>query len=88
MKFIPWQNSVEIEPLVKKNLILSDRAELIEAGKVIQIGTRVDEAIKLGDTLHFEAYGVFQTQKDVDGEVHYVVQIADQFIRGISRDGE
>jgi len=83
MKFVPFTHQVEIEPIKKKETILSDgKSKFLDAGKVIAVGDGVT-FVKVGDIIHFEPFGCSKTAKvDGDGNEHYVVLINEHVVRG------
>lgn len=79
--FFPFTGQVEISLLQKGNVIVGEEKSLLEAGEVIAVGEGVT-FLKVGDIVHFEAFGCSKTTKDIDGVEHYVVLVNENVIRG------
>lgn len=71
MKFIPYDNKIQVKPIVKESNLLSDDEKLIQAGEVIAIGKDVT-FVKIGDVIEFDSWGCQKTT-DHTGEHFYVV---------------
>jgi hypothetical protein len=80
MKFIPFSDCVEIEPIVSDNPILSDEKKFVEGGKVIALGEDIWQ-LKVGDIVFFRPHGAFETP-EYEGKKHYVVKVHEEFILG------
>lgn len=86
MSFKPFPGKVEIEPIDKETLILSDDRKYEEMGRVITIAEFL-EGYKgvcvptIGDVIFFLAYGVEETP-EFNGQTHYVVPWDERFIIG------
>ncbi len=81
MIFTPFKGQIEIEPIKKGGpLATADDKELLECGKVVQVGEGVT-FFKVGDWAHFESYGCSKTV-DLDGKERYVVIVNEHVIRG------
>jgi co-chaperonin GroES (HSP10) len=82
MKFIPFNDKIEIRPMKKKSVIASPNESLIEAGEVLAIGEDV-KFVKVGDIVYFDSWGHSKTP-EIDGEIHYVVFERSEVIIGKS----
>lgn len=61
MKFIPYNNKIEVEPITKETVIdQGDEKNLQEMGKVVSIGATVT-FVKVGDTIFFDSWGCIKT---------------------------
>lgn len=79
MNFTPYYNNIEIKPL-KKEGPFAEENQFHEMGEVIAIGKNVD-FVKVGDTVFFNAHGVFETP-EIEGVKHYVVPQDSEYILG------
>lgn len=80
MKFIPFFDKIEIRPMKKVGVIVTQGESLLEQGEVIAVGEKVT-FVKPGDVVCFDAWGCSKTP-EVDGVQHYVVQEDPQVILG------
>lgn len=71
MKFIPYTLKIVVEPFKKERLIASEEKQLIESGRVVDVGGGVD-FVKVGDTVFFDSWGCTKVT-DTDGVEYYVV---------------
>ncbi len=74
--FKPYYDKIEIKPLKREGVIMSDGNNLIEAGEVISIGDKVT-FVKVGDTVYFDSWGCSKTPND-----NYVVSERSEMILG------
>lgn len=81
MKFVPFKNKIEIKPLVKTGVILSEDKKLVEAGEVVAVGEDV-AFVKVGDTICFDSWVCSKTPADENGVEHYVVSCDDKGVLG------
>lgn len=81
--FIPAADKIEVAPLEKDSVILSETPDFIEAGRVVAIGSRIADIqdIQIGDIVHFNAYGCYHTFD----KKHWVVSVNDDVILGVER---
>ncbi len=80
MKFIPYDDKIEIEPFSISKIIKSEETSLIEAGKVVAVGSKVT-FVKVGDTLYFDSWGCSKTPER-EGKRHYLVAETSAVILG------
>lgn len=80
MTFIPYADKVVIKPIKREEVIPTADAKFEEMGEVLAVGADVT-FVKVGDTVFFRPFGYTKTP-EVDGERHYVVTIAPEFILG------
>lgn len=75
-KFTPYIGKVEIKPLEKDKVILSEEKQYIECGEVIEKGEATD-FVNIGDIIFFDAWkmGIAIEQ---NGTKHYVVSLDGQ----------
>lgn len=79
--FIPHYNKIEIKPLVKESVILTEDKKLVECGEVVAVGTDV-KFVKVGDIVYFDSWVCSKTPKDKDGVEHFVIPNSDIGILG------
>jgi co-chaperonin GroES (HSP10) len=82
MNIIPFGNNILIEPIEKKNVLLSDQQLLCEYGLVVAVGGDVKH-IKVGDKIGFTVWGVNKLQ--IDNETYHFVPEDSRFILGTIR---
>ena len=75
----PFGKNILIEPIEKKQILISERKSLCEYGKVIDIGEDV-KYIKVGDTVGYTVWGV--NHLEVDDKRYYFIPETDEFILG------
>lgn len=80
MKFIPYDDKIEVLPTKQETFLSSDDINLYEMGEVIAIGSKV-KFVKVGDILYFAGWGCLKTP-EVDGVRHYVISENSDFILG------
>jgi len=78
-KIIPFGNNMLIEPVEKRQVLVSDRKSLCEYGKVVAVGSEVKE-IKVGDTVGYLVWGI--SSLEIDGVTHYFVPESSEFLLG------
>lgn len=85
--FRPAEGYIEIKPLEKSKVILSEDKEFIDCGEVICVADSEHLYTKFnvhqGDIIFFEAYGCYVTTDEVDGQKHYLVPIDSKIIKGV-----
>ena len=72
MKFIPFDNKIEIQPIENDSAFVNEDTSLIEAGTVVSIGKDVT-FVKVGDIITFDSWGCQKTPQDAEGKFHYVI---------------
>lgn len=83
MTIKPFRNNVLVEPVVKKQILVADKASLCEYGIVKAIGEEV-KTIKVGDKIGFLVWGI--QELDVDGTKYFFVPETSDFILGVIHD--
>jgi co-chaperonin GroES (HSP10) len=83
--FIPYLTKIQVEPVKKDTMLMSDQKDYQEMGKVIAVGSKV-KFVKKGDLLYFTSWGVDKTP-EVDGKSYYVVEESSAFILGKESNG-
>ncbi len=83
MNFTPYIGKIWFEPIKQDSVILSEEAQIVEAGKVLGVGEGV-EFVKEGDTIFFLGYGAEKTP-EMDGKVYWTVRDCPEFIMGASK---
>lgn len=83
MTFTPAPGRIWFEPIQKENIILSDKAEVIEAGKVLGIGKGVED-IEVGDCIFFLNWGAEETP-EYEGKTYWTVKDDPNFIMGFMK---
>lgn len=73
----PFGSNILVEPVEKKQILVSDQKSLCEYGKVVAIGSEVKE-IKVGDTVGYLVWGVNSLQ--VEDKKYYFVPETSDFI--------
>lgn len=84
MKIKPCFNQILIEPVEKKQTLVSDEKSLCEYGKVIAVGEDV-KTIKEGDVIAFLLWGINHLDLE-DGKRLYFVSEDPRFILGKLED--
>lgn len=79
--FYPFDDQVEIIPFKSGRVLSGEEKATLEAGEVIAVGKSVT-FLKVGDIVHFEAFGCSKTVDVVDGKEHFVVSVNSHVIRG------
>lgn len=59
----PYGRRIQIEPEQQENVILSEGDNLVERGKVVAVGDKV-EFCEVGDTILFTSFGVDSVELD------------------------
>lgn len=80
MEIKPFGRNILVEPVQKKQILVSDSKGLCEYGKVVAIGGDVKE-IKIGDTVGFLVWGV--NSLVVENDTYYFVPESDEFLLGV-----
>lgn len=80
MKITPFGKNILIEPLQRKQVLLSDQGALCEYGKVVAIGDEVTK-IKEGDLVGFLVWGV--QKLEVEDKFYYFIPETSDFILGL-----
>lgn len=75
----PFGNQILIQPVEKKQVLISDQGSLCEYGKVLAVGDEVKK-VKVGDTLGFLVWGV--NSLEIDGVKSYFINETADFILG------
>lgn len=75
----PFGRNIVVEPVEKKQILVSDRKSLCEYGKVVSIGEEV-KSIKVGDTIGYLVWGINSLQ--IDEKTYYFVPEDDEFLLG------
>jgi co-chaperonin GroES (HSP10) len=86
MSFIPFPDKIEIRPIKKEGVLVTEDPNLLEMGEVVAVGEKVTFA-KPGDILFFVRHGMWVTA-EVNGEKHYLVSEAEEFILGKNEKSE
>lgn len=73
----PFGRNLLIEPVEKKQVLVSDQGSLCEYGKVIAKGKDVLD-IEVGDMVGFLVWGI--NSLEIDGKKHYLVLETDEFV--------
>ncbi len=87
MKFIPYCDKIEVEPIKQDQVILSQEQSFEEMGIVVAIGDHVQgifPELAIGDTLFFVSHGCWKTP-EVEGKRHYLVSCDEEFILGYAK---
>lgn len=74
--FKPFDGKVEVQPLERDKIILSEDKLYIESGEVIAVGEGVT-FVKVGDIIFFDAWKMGEAVEQ-DGTKHYVVTLDGQ----------
>ena len=83
MKFRPYYDKIEIQPIEKKTAFAdAGDKKFYELGIVVAVGRDVT-FLKEGDLVSFDSYGCAKTPKDDDGIEHYIVKVSDETIYGV-----
>lgn len=75
----PFGNNILVEPVEKKQVLVSDQSPLCEYGKVISIGSDV-EHIKVGDTIGFTVWGI--NKLEINDKKYYFIAEDARFLLG------
>lgn len=81
MKFIPYDNKVQINPIKSE---VWGSSELIEKGIVVSVGKGC-KFLKVGDTVFFESWGIGKTPPSIEGDEStciYTLEENPKFILG------
>lgn len=78
--FKPYHNKIQIEPIKKDTMLMTEQKDYQEMGRVIAVGENV-RFVKKGDLLYFTSWGVDKTP-EIDGKSYYVVEDSSAFILG------
>lgn len=76
----PLFSQLQIEPVEKKQTLVSEEPSLCEYGKVVAIGPDV-KCVKVGDTVGFLVWGV--NHLEIEGKKYYFVDEDRRFILGV-----
>lgn len=66
----PFGQNILIEPVIKTQILVAEKASLCEYGKVISVGPDV-KVIKPGDTVGYLVWGI--SALEIDGKNYYFV---------------
>lgn len=80
MKFICYPGKVHFEPIKQESVILSDEDNIVEAGKVIEVGEGVT-FVKPNDIIFFLRYGA-ECTPEMEGKKYWTVRDCPEFIMG------
>lgn len=78
-KIQPFGNQILVEPIEKKQILVTNQKSLCEYGTVIAIGDEVNK-IKVGDTVGYTIWGI--NSLEIDGKKHYFLPEDQQFLLG------
>jgi len=76
----PFGDQILIEPITKKQTLISDQKSLCEYGEVIAIGDEVKK-IKVGQKIGFLIWGL--NSLELNGKKYYFCQETPEFILGV-----
>lgn len=79
LKIIPFGKNMLIEPVEKKQVLVSDRKSLCEYGKVIAVGNDV-KMTKIGDMVGYLIWGI--SSLEINDKTYYFVPENDEFLLG------
>lgn len=74
---IPFGNNLLVEPIEKKQILVSDRKSLCEYGTVVAIGSDV-KTVKVGDTVGYLVWGVNSLQ--INEKTYYFIPEDQEFL--------
>lgn len=87
IKFIPYNDKVQIKPQKSEIYATTEDTQYLEIGEVIAVGDEVT-FLKVGDTVYFDAWGMLKTPEIEGQEQFFVVPEKSQFILGkVSKNG-
>lgn len=75
----PFGTQILVQPIEKKQILVSDQGSLCEYGTVIAVGSKVEE-IKVGDTIGFTVWGM--NHLEINGQKYYFIKEDDDFLLG------
>lgn len=75
----PFGTNILIEPVEKKQVLVSDQGTLCEYGTVVAVGDAVTK-VKVGQTIGFLIWGI--NSLEVDGKKYYFIPETSDFILG------
>lgn len=81
MKFVPYPDKAQIEPIEVDSMLRGDNDRYLETGKVIAIGNKC-KFLKVGDTVFFDSWGMRKTPEDENGKQYFVITDNSTFILG------
>lgn len=73
----PFGNQILVEPIERKQMLVSDRKSLCEYGTVIAVGDEV-EKIKVGTVIGFTKWGL--NEIEINGKTYYFVPEDSRFV--------
>ena len=79
----PFKTQILVEPIEKKQVLVSDSKSLCEYGKVVAIGSEVKE-IKVGDVVGFLIWGI--NALEMEEKKYYFISETSDFILGTIHD--
>ncbi len=80
-KITPFGYNILVEPIKKKQVLVSDQASLCEYGKVVAVGSDCSGQIKVGDTIGYTVWGL--KHLEIGDSRYYFVPESDDFLLGV-----
>ena len=75
----PFGTRIQIEPLEKKELLITSEKNLTEIGKIVAVGFDTIHS-QVGDVIMFTSWGVDKVE--YEGKSYYFLLESDEFILG------